>query len=1435
MESPIVGTGDLYILRQSGTLRLAAANTYTGKTYVGAAGDFSHGSASTIYLDADNALPATTTLVEDNTAAVITTIHLGNTTQRIAGFTTGLATGAKTILSGAGTVRFGMDEDEAISLTNLYVTAGATLAYAGAGTVTPYLEMADGTMFALESGSLAVPTETALGYGTLKLDAGRTVSLADTVTALSNDIVLYGNATLSVAASTVSLTGDLTRTTDDTTLTLTGTGAVTFGADDAVLRVFGAPIVASDAMSVTLDGWVEALLDPASYTKTANCVIFGGYSGVPSGNLALDNQARGVRALSELGTAETITLANGSRLIFYADTDSVASYSVSLDATSSLELGGGVEYDLTGATFAGAGTIHVQDAGVRLKGDFTAFTLAVTGDVFVPDGETLTVAAVSGTLRKTGAGTLRFVGTSDAHCHLMVAEGVARLGLTDDAKLVGNVTVDVGATLVLDGDEQINNGNSVFLNGTWDLNGHSERLGRYYNTPPKDTYREEPQAALVNRSTATAVLTTLAETAFFGRITEEPGRIELATESGLVNPFGPASTAAPSKITATDKDGCVFPYERWSGYRFVIYDTVTSGQQPQLAEIQLTYQGRPVALKNTGFSSSGSDSTHQLKYLLDGRADTYWQSTGTTNVWLQVSPGGFPAVDGYRLAANKWANAPKNWDVYAYRAEPSGWFLVDRRRDEQIMRTDFTMPMMSTNFYFSFAGRPQDVLDPSTDVELVATSAASARMRVSSTSPTRVGKVTGSAAIRIEDGSSFGAADLTEWTGHFQFKNEERPDVMARILLRAEQDGPTVQPVRVTAENANVSIENESTTPVSVLVDDTMPGPLRGRLADGNGPLGLVKRGAGSVTLGTGNSANTGVTSIEEGCLKICSSYGAGRTVTARYLRIWPSKNNVNAYDGNHYNWGMNDFQLLDAAGNRIAFPNGTTVSTQKDLLNSSANALIDGDIKTRCLVKNTDEEESAKTGACSWVVIDMKEPVAFCGYQWYTAHRHSADKNRVPIVWTLEISDDGENWSVVDAATDPYNLNYGDDTIMEGFLRGPYGLRGENDGIQPLTTLPAEFFADVTARSTHAPALKARYFRFQPNETYDPTADVYAYGWMISEFSLFRNGARVDWPADATPTLMGSSLNTSNGSILKNFCNNVCTGELVQARVERVFVNQLPSYVTVDAGEEVTFDAYGFFSAALGGRDARVPTAWTFSVSSDGTTWHVVDDQAGRRDIVHAEYAFQGQYSVANRFPLLNAASATDALGDCSPVAIASGASLWLDSAYERFGTLSGAGTVSLARDAVAEVNACIAGTFSGAVNGPGTLAVCGVAMQTFDNATLDVLKLELNGGTGTGTAVKTGNLEIAFNGGAWMGTLDVSGTLTATGTPVFVLPATVPNGFRQTLFTYSSVDAATAQVLSAATVTGELPKGIKAKVLVGEKSCILSAAADGTILIFR
>ncbi len=1199
-----------------------------------------------------------------------------------------------------------------------------------------------------------------------------------------------------------------------------------------------------DGRTVTLAGWVEAQVDPAAYARTADCVVFGPYAGVVPGDLALDAETRGILSLAELGNGgEKVTLANGSRLVLCATNDVASTSAFTLDATSVLELGGAGVVDLTDATWSGAGTVRLSGGTVRLKGDLGALALVGTGDVEVPDGETLTVARAAGPFRKTGRGTLVFAGSEDAAMRtLTVAEGSVRLAFTGGAKLVGNITVAEGATLVLDGDEQIDDAYSVFLEGTFDLNGHTESLARYHNTPPKDSTRASSTAALVNRAQTAATLTVAGETAFFGRIAEEPGRIEINQTSGLFNPFGPAESAAPSTVH-TSGDGVVFPYTRWTSFRFVFRKTVQEDKPVQLSEIQLTYQGKPLPvtlLKDV--SSNGTVPANPIRNLCDDRADTYWQTTLASNAFVQLYFNGFPAVDGYRLGANAVANAPTDWDVYGYRADPAGWFLLDSRRGERIVRanpgwTSFDCTM-STNYLFTAAGRPRAPLAPTTAVELAGV-ADFARLRVSSVDPLRVGAVGGTGGIRIEDGSAFAPADLTDWTGSFLFQNGDRLGQSARILLSSERGGPAAQPVRVTATNAHVSIENAGTQPVSVLVDDAVPQPLRGRLADGKGPLGLVKRGTGTFTLATADSANTGPTAVEAGTLRVCGPLGAGRPVSARYLRIWPKRNNGgHDYNGTGFNWGMNDFQLLDADGARIAFPEGTTVTAENGFLQSSPGAsLIDGDVTTRCLVANTAQEAADKTGACAWVVIDMQTAVSFSGYRWYTPHGNRADQARVPMEWTLETSDDGEDWATVDTANDPYTLAYGDESSKVGFLRGPYALRGVSDGIQSLVTLPAAFLAGATARTTRAPALKARYFRFQPHETYDPTRSNVSYGWMVSEFALFRNGERLDWPEGTTPTLFGGGLNTGNGSALEKICNNATSGSLDLPKLERVFVTQMPSYVVLDAGEgnELTFDAYGFYSAANGGRDERVPTAWTFSVSEDGRTWYVVDEQVGQREIVIGDYALQGPWSVADRYPLLAAASATDALGDASPVALSAGATLALDSDYEKFGTLSGAGTLRLCNGAVGEVNLCRNGVFAGTVTGKGTLAVCGVATQTLDGATLDVARLELNGGTVAGTATRSGDMAVAFNGGAWSGSLSVAGTFTATGTPVFALPETVPNGFRRTLFAYGSIPEEAAACLAAAEIRGEPPTGLKAKVRVGAKSCVLSVAADGTVLFFR
>ena len=295
---------------------------------------------------------------------------------------------------------------------------------------------------------------------------------------------------------------------------------------------------------------------------------------------------------------------------------------------------------------------------------------------------------------------------------------------------------------------------------------------------------------------------------------------------------------------------------------------------------------------------------------------------------------------------------------------------------------------------------------------------------------------------------------------------------------------------------------------------------------------------------------------------------------------------------------------------------------------------------------------------------------------------------------------------------------------------------------------------------------------------------------------------------------------------------------------------------MTVDAGEELTFDAYTFFSAAGGCNWQRIPTAWTLAISTNGTDWCDIDSRVvSPSTLSQADYAQQGMYSVGNVYPLLDATTARDSLGDESPVTIDSGATLEIAADYEQFGTLSGAGTLRLRSGATAEINVIPGGApagapetggaqlvapaaFSGTVSGSGTLVVSGVATQAFDNATLTgVQTLEVNGGTVVGTASSPGALAVSFGGGTWFGELAASGALTVTGSPVIGLPTNPGEAFRKTLFTYTSIDATSAAALAAATfdTSVTLPKNLKPHVNVGATSCVLTVTADGTIVIFR
>ena len=1443
ISSPVTGSGDVCILQQAGSVRFNAVNTYTGETVLGnTTHQFKFDNVADFVVGVDGALPATTRL---RSVVIGASLSLDGTTQRIAG----LDGGRKLAVNGPGTLRFGAADDGTLTLTNVSLSADVMLAYAGAGTLDAKLSSAaTGTTFRLDSGTLALNAPTALGAATLSLYDG--AALAVGTATVPNRLVLDGAASVTASEAVRFADG----VSGGTTLTLSGDQTFTFGTADGLLRPLDATLAPQGSSTVALDGWLATTQDVSAFTKTADCVIFKALT--PGDQSIGSGESIGITSTTQTGMGgENIAVAGGT-VAFLAEDTLAATYAISVSDGGVLAFGGTGTNDFSEATLTGSGTVRLMNGTTVLQGALSAFAFSGEGgDLYVPEGETLTLAAASGRINKTGLGTLVFAGTSNNSCTLVVMEGTARLAAS--AVAVSNVAVEEGALLVLDGDEQIANNGHVTVRGTFDLNGHTETVQNFGNAPTSggsiSSRRDSSAAAVVNTSSSGATLITSNENAFFGRVTESPGAITLSGSGAMTMFAGPAGTVTPSRLV-TAGSGRYLSYTRWTSFCFYFHAPRGEGQKFALSEIQLTRGGVPIPQSSiysdaiTG--SSLQSNNHPYSHLVDGKATTYWEAADGTNVYVIIQVRDYQRVDGYRFAASgSTLRAPKSWDVYVQRAAPIGWVRIDSRRDERAIGAQegtWTQNFggnLSTNYLFAQSGFIGEPIVASAAYELNG-SIAEPGLRVSSLETFFAGKVSGARNIRLEDGSAFAPADLTDWTGNFTFQGVGSRDRMCRILLSSERGGPAEQVVRYTDTNANVSVENVGTQPVSVLLDDTFPSgaPLYGRLADGNGPLGLVKRGSGTRTLETQDAAYTGPTEIHAGTLKVAGPQSYPEGVTARYLRIHPTKNN-SGFDSNHYNWGMNDFQILDANGNRIAFPSGTAVTAENGFL-ANNNNLIDGNIANRCLVKNTEAEESAKTGYCSWLVIDMKSDVTFYGYRWYTAHNNTADQNRVPVMWTLETSSDGTEWTTVDVGIDPYTLEYGSGN--NGYLRGPYALHGGATGASPLYTIPSAFFAGTTARSTRAPALKSRYFRFTPHATWDPTSDQNAYGWQVSEFSLYRDGERVDWPSGATPTQIGGEVHSYNGSALSKFCDNVITGGLENATLHRCFVTKMPSCVKVDAGEEMTFDAYTFFSAAGGCYWQRIPTSWTLAVSTNGTDWVDIDSRVvSPTDLKKVTYAQQGLYSVGDVYPLLNATTARNSLGDESPVTIDSGATLAIAAEYEKFGTLSGAGTLELQLGATAEINTVAGGSrssateaFFGTVSGSGTLVVSGVATQTFANASLaGVTTLEVNGGVVDGTASAPGALAVSFGGGTWFGELSAGGALTVTGTPVIGLPSDPGTSFRKTLFTYTSIDAASAAALASATFDPSvtLPKNLKPRVRVNATSCVLTVSADGIIVIFR
>lgn len=1025
-----------------------------------------------------------------------------------------------------------------------------------------------------------------------------------------------------------------------------------------------------------------------------------------------------------------------------------------------------------------------------------------TGTITVAAGETNTITDASGTITLKGGGVLivdferAFVAAEDV-VDFVVEEG--ELILRNTLERGGNVTVAEGALLKLDADNQIRDGKFVTVHGTFDLNGHSEKLTRFHNSPDNDTtFRTNATARIINTSDGPARLISTGLSCFYGRVEECPGEISIVPGGTGAGLFGPTGAAAISNVDCQYEG--YLPFSLSTTLRFEFRAPAGGNNRVALSEIQLTYQGKPIsaaAVKDVG--DSGHESDNVASHLIDNQSSTYWRAAdlgADAYVWITLNSA---KVDGYRLAPFDFVAAPAGWRVWAYRWTTCSYILVDDHWDTSLADVTQFPRNYGPLFTFSAPGRLGSVWGTNTAVNLTATSsnASVKNLRVSANDPFVTGPLTGEGGILLESGSILAPGSLVDYTGVISADSAtcNRVDTEAGVWLDADRGGEE-QRVRISTNSAHLAIGNATSEPVSVLLDDQSPAePLHGRLTDANGPLGLVKRGAGVRTLETEDADATGPVNVEAGTLRLQGSRTL-RSIKARYIRINVTKMWGDGWDDftdtvahshstgpSGMNWGMNEFELLDADGNKVSWPEGTEVKHSRDLEFSSGplKQLIDGNIANRCLIYNdaATTTDAKTTDASGSVTIDTgTDGVTFQGYRWYTPHGNAYDSRRTPTVWTISVSNDEENWDVVHQGEAPWvadKTTFG--TTTPGILRGPFVCTGasKSSGTSHVVTIP-ETFLVTTNRGSRAPALKAKYFRFRPFATTGGKSDT-SYGWQIAELSLYRNGLVVPW-SNALAWVTGADVNKNNNSKETNCVNNVKVGGTADSELERCFVTRYPSFLGINAGEEVEFDAWGFTSSAGGGASERIPTDFDLSVSEDGKTWTVVSTVLNHQ-VIKGNYQDQGPWSVGGVFALPGLRD--NRLGDEAPVTIASGATLQVAAEYERIGPLAGAGTLDLDFWSTADINAGTGNAaFSGAVTGSGTLVLSGAGTQVFDGADL--------------TGVKT----LEFAGGAFAGTATF-GTLSVAGAPKFLLPESLvaQGGGVVTFFTAEAIDAASQDLL--------------------------------------
>ena len=983
---------------------------------------------------------------------------------------------------------------------------------------------------------------------------------------------------------------------------------------------------------------------------------------------------------------------------------------------------------------------------------------------------------------------------------------------------VADITTNViekGDTFVVSSDADVAQlaGSQLILRGTLDLNGHD------VSVTAMNTLCDEKiggicvaatEAKIMDSSGNQATFTVQGGSAYFaGRV--DPS-VDFVFNGGDMQLLALDQSFAPRKLTINQNT--VMAFSNPTHVSFVFHDVAAEAAEEKkvrLGELMITYQGMAVAATRDFLDYSGMDVTWRD---LQTTSYSYWSHgdlipEGGAMVVFQVGNSGVTGaigctkIDGYRMAtAPEPAYTPTSWDVYFRRTNATGFVLVDSRRDDPLNRPqinpsldakgDLWSNRLSQNYALASVGSP---FGAATEIEL----ASKATLRISSMATCAVGEVTGAGTIQIDDGTTFAPKSLANWAGKFTTQYS------TNFLREAK--------VQLPESGWHAALDNKEIVVVGAdgeLVCDgtSAPNPFSARLADGAGKLGLtVRAGEGKVQdLALRNAAYSGETKVESGTLRILGSYDS---VTCKYIRIAPKK--TPKKDGNGYQWGLNEFEVYDANGNKVNLKGSTVTTTAEWNGSYDGSKLFDEDItdKGRMLTRSYDAAGNLPT-----VTIATKSPVTFSSYRWYTStYNGSIYEARFPLELAIEVSDDGTDWIVADFHKQEYPGGQG------VWIGGDTGFP-LNGGVSPgeAPTLPEEYTGTSSKGAAFVESVKAQYIRFRPYETFlgGKFEGKNDYGWHVSEFSLVKDGKIVPWPEKTTRVSKGMSMNTkTNGNDERHFADNVHTGVIGNVTgAHRCFYDQCGGSIELNTQSPIEFDGYILWNGpSTDNTRKRLPRTWTVDIGLVKGVWYNLDNhKACEDDVCVGAYEPYGPFSLKNRWPINGAANA---IGDYSPVTISEGATLDVAAAYERIGGLAGLGSVLL-RGSNLALSGVGGAAYAGQVAGGGTLTLC-EGVQAFDGADL------------------TGVSELAFAGGAFAGSATF-GALKVSGDVTFSLPEdVVKNGGSVTVFTYDSVDDASKALIEAAKVLEPLRRTAKLEISVGAKATTVTVAKPGLAIIVK